>query len=214
MTHELHAPLQTIVSQSDALARELGDANAAAAARHIKDASAELLALVRRADEVSRLAEGEVGSERRDVEIDAFRSDIAAALAPAAERSNNTLQIAIWSEIGVFPIDAENARRCLLCVCENAIEFTRGGVNQLGARRRGDWLEFTIEDTGARLSRDTQAQLHALLRGDVGDAGAHEALGLGLALSAGLARLMRAEISVSGADGRGALFTLRLPLAD
>ena len=213
MTHDLHAPLQTIVHQSETLIHDLGDAGAVSAARQIKEAGDELLTLVRRADEVSRLAEGQIASERVEADLDCFMHDIVLQLTPAAERHGDSIEVAIWSEQGRFRIDADNVRRCLLCVGENAIEFTRNGFIQLGVRHSGDWLEFTIEDTGARLSAEAQAQLRALLRGGSSAADAHEGLGLGLALSAGLARLMRADMSVSSAHGQGAAFTLRVPIA-
>ena len=98
--------------------------------------------------------------------------------------------------------------RVLLNLISNALRFTPpGGRIELRWRALGDAVEIEVSDTGPGIPADRQP--YVFLRGET-DGG----FGLGLSSAVRLARAMGGELSLASAPGRGAAFTLRLPVQD
>ena len=76
----------------------------------------------------------------------------------------------------------------------------------------GRWSEATIEDTGVGIPADQLDRIfEPFVQGDTGYTRAHGGVGLGLAISRRLARMMGGELTARSAAGQGSVFTLRLP---
>ncbi len=110
--------------------------------------------------------------------------------------------------------DSVKLRTVLRNLLTNAVKFTASGAVVVRIARRGAALHFSVRDTGPGISRADLAvifepfrQLHA--------AGARNpgGIGLGLALSRKLARILGGDIEVESQPGKGSTFTLVLPLA-
>jgi hypothetical protein len=101
----------------------------------------------------------------------------------------------------------------LLNVLGNAINYGReNGTVAIEIEREGDTARISVADDGKGLNEEQQAvvfdKFERLGRG--GDGGS----GLGLYISRRLARAMGGDLTVSGAQGEGARFTLSLPALD
>jgi signal transduction histidine kinase len=98
----------------------------------------------------------------------------------------------------------------------NAAKFTKDGQIKLRARRcseaGGDWLVFSVIDTGIGISAEAQARLfQPFVQADASTTRAYGGTGLGLAITRRLARMLGGDVTVKSALGQGAAFTLRLP---
>lgn len=96
----------------------------------------------------------------------------------------------------------------------NAIRYTHQGGLLIGCRKRGQQVLIEVFDTGIGIEptqqREVFREFHQLgnperdrLKG----------LGLGLAITEGLARVLNHEVSLESRPGRGSVFRVRLPLA-
>jgi CheY-like chemotaxis protein/anti-sigma regulatory factor (Ser/Thr protein kinase) len=97
----------------------------------------------------------------------------------------------------------------------NAVRYTERGGVLLACRRRGAdvWLE--VWDTGIGIEpHHRQAIFREFHQLGNSERDRRKGLGLGLAITEGLVRVLGHELTLLSTPGRGSVFRLRLPLAD
>ena len=128
-------------------------------------------------------------------------------------------QRSIRPEIDVEPsdlavlADANRLEQILVNLLANAIDAVEGvGEPRLGlsARREGERVRIEVRDNGPGLSESVLVRLFDPFFTTKDSGGG---LGLGLAISAGIARDFGGSLSALNAEGGGALFVLDLPSA-
>jgi signal transduction histidine kinase len=109
----------------------------------------------------------------------------------------------------------ETPRQILLNLLSNACKFTKEGEVTLRAHKvtnGGQWIEFAVADTGIGMTPEHQAKLFAeFTQADATTAQRFGGMGLGLAITRKLARLMGGDVTVVSEQGKGSVFTVRLP---
>ncbi|WP_323845206.1 hybrid sensor histidine kinase/response regulator [Microbulbifer magnicolonia] len=113
--------------------------------------------------------------------------------------------------------DRHLLRRILQNFLSNALHYTSRGKVLLGARRRGgefgEELEIQVWDTGPGIAPAAQAQIFdEFVRLTSAEGPADKGLGLGLAIAKRSAELLQHPIAVQSCPGRGAMFSIRIPL--
>ena len=96
----------------------------------------------------------------------------------------------------------------------NAVKFSYpGGVVRVTARHVTNTLEIAVSDTGQGIAPDDQATIFEEFRQLHSSGNAqHEGTGLGLSLTRRLVELHGGRIWVSSELGKGATFTIAMPL--
>jgi signal transduction histidine kinase/ActR/RegA family two-component response regulator len=109
--------------------------------------------------------------------------------------------------------DAVLLERILRNLLENSLRYTSRGGILIGLRQRGDSVRLEVVDTGIGIPADMQAKIFEEFR-QVENPGrdASKGLGLGLAIVSRLASLLGTEVQVRSRLGRGARFSLLLPI--
>jgi len=122
--------------------------------------------------------------------------------------------VGAWEGPDLVVVDGVKLKTVLRNLLSNAIKFTReGSVSLQLAVREGD-LEVVVSDTGPGMrSEDLQLIFQPFRQLDGSDTRAYGGIGLGLALSHRLARLMGGSIEVTSEVGVGSTFVLRVPSA-
>ena len=114
------------------------------------------------------------------------------------------------------PGDADRLRQIVWNLLANAVKFTpAGGRIQVRLARSGSGIELQVQDTGDGIDPAFLPHVFDPFRqGDASMTRPHGGLGLGLAIVRHLAELHGGTISADSAGvDRGAVFTLKLPLA-
>ena len=102
----------------------------------------------------------------------------------------------------------------------NSIKFTdRGHVAvKLGISQSHcgqDLLDFQVSDTGIGIAEENLSMVFDPFRqADQSSSRRHGGVGLGMAISKNLAKLMKGDIQVSSQPGEGTQFTFRMPIED
>ena len=112
--------------------------------------------------------------------------------------------------------DAPRVQQILINLVSNALKFTpRGGRISLACSMVGDQVVVSVLDTGPGIPEEKQETIFEpfVQLGRSLTSTSHEGVGLGLAISRGLARAMGGDLKVSSYVGQGSTFTLILPRA-
>jgi len=112
--------------------------------------------------------------------------------------------------------DDERIKQILVNLLSNAVKYTKAGTVSLRVTEELEddlrWLSFTVKDSGIGIMEsDIPKLFEAFAQLDMKQKQGTESVGLGLAISQGLAGAMGGGISVKSTYGEGSTFTLRLP---
>lgn len=147
----------------------------------------------------------------RKFAIGAVISDVVATVQPLLGQHGNTVELSVPDSGLVINCDPVKLRQILLNLISNAARFTTRGVVRLQVERRGETVQFRVQDTGIGMTREqieklfvAFSQLHPTKQAG--------GTGLGLVISQHLCRLMGGDISVESEMGKGSAFTVSLPL--
>lgn len=219
VSHELRTPLTEIIAQTELVMDEadpVKDAPVIAdlapvvlAARHLSGVIDDLL-------DVSRIEAGPTPLNVERFDVVALVDEVAAAVAPAAALSNNTLDVTHSASSGWIRTDRGRLRQILLVLLGNAAKFTSVGKVKLHAGRssgeRGESVVFRVSDTGIGIPSDIQPLLFTpFTQADSSTTRQYGGAGLGLAIAKRNAELIGATLSYESAPGIGTTFTVTVP---
>jgi signal transduction histidine kinase/ActR/RegA family two-component response regulator len=216
LSHELRTPLNAIVGWAEIL-RTSPDAAMTARAVDVIARNAHLEAkLISDILEISRAVAGKTRLELQPVDLRAVVDAALETVRPAA--TAKAVRIDATGDLGNRTVTADAARLQQVAwnLLTNAIAFTpAGGQVSTTVRRVGEWGELTVADTGEGIRSDFLPHVFEPFRQeDSSPARVRRGLGLGLAIARELVRLHGGEVrAASEGPGKGATFTVRLPLA-
>jgi len=211
MSHELRSPLHVIIGYADMLADGRGDAPAAAG--RIRANALELLQLVENTLGVARLASGRLTVQASDFELGPLFDELRESVAALPEAGGPAA--VAWRTAGDLPplrLDRLKLKEIVHNLVSNALKFADGAAVTVSAANDHGRLRIEVRDQGPGIAPDEQMRIFDLFeRGGAGAARAAGA-GLGLYIVRSLAQLMGGDVGLESAPGRGACFTVWLPI--
>lgn len=221
LSHELRTPLNAIIGYSDLLQEGGADRSPteiALDARKINAAGQHLLALVDDVLELSRLESGKLRTVIAPIHAAALIRGVVDQFSPCTQPHDNRIEVAIASDLGEIVSDAGRVRQILFALLSNANKFTQHGLIKVIAKidRHEDQpaLIVTISDTGVGIKPEQQGALFdAFSQGDDSPTRLHGGLGIGLALTNRLCRILGGSLHLRSESPGGTTATVCLPLA-
>ncbi|MBA2682893.1 MAG: sensor histidine kinase [Gemmatimonadaceae bacterium] len=239
VSHELRTPLNAIVGfvelLRDGVYGELNTRQSGPVER-IASSANHLRQLVDQILDLAKIAAGRLDVQWEVIELKAFIVDLTSEIEALRAECGLTLSISISTSLPRVRTDPMHLRQIVLNLLGNALKFTPiggiavrarmvdvanesggGGVNASAAHTplSGTWIALEVADTGVGIARNDQErifeefeQVNAGPRTDSMQRGT----GLGLPISRRLARLLGGELTVVSDLGKGATFTVWLPL--
>ena len=221
VSHEIRTPLNAVLGfihllQDTALSPKQKDYldKAEVSAEHLHGLISDLL-------DFSRIEAGRLELEETQFDPRAAMETLSGILAQRAAEKGLRLTVELDPGLPSAVLgDPLRLGQVLLNLGSNAVKFTGSGQVTLAARlleRAGDWVRlcFEVGDTGIGM---TQAQMAGLFQpftqADESITRRFGGMGLGLAISLRLARMMGGEIEVSSQPGLGSRFSLVLTLPE
>jgi PAS domain S-box-containing protein len=217
LSHELRTPLNAILGWSQLISQgtmrpediqrglEIIDRNARAQNQLIED----LL-------EMSSIVSGKVRLDVHRLDFANVTEAAVESMLPAMQAKGIKLSKAIDRAAGLVCGDVSRLQQIIWNLLSNAVKFTpTGGGIEVTVERVASSVELTVSDTGVGIRHEFLPYVFDRFRqADSSLTRSHGGLGLGLAIVKQLVTLhggtVRAE---SGGEGRGASFSVRLPLA-
>ncbi|MBA1274703.1 ATP-binding protein [Stutzerimonas azotifigens] len=110
--------------------------------------------------------------------------------------------------------DPKRVRQIISNLLSNALKFTLQGQVTLEVRPSGDGVVVLVEDTGIGIPDTVRVRIfQPFVQGNSGVSRQFGGTGLGLALTRQLCQAMQGTLELESKPGRGARFTVTLPLA-
>ena len=216
LSHEIRTPLNAITGLSSLM----DDDNLEKEVRKnysqiITESSDSLLNLIDDILDFSLIEADQLKIAPSAFSLNEFMENVFSAF--AIRMSNENVDLRLLNEVSeedlLFVGDRSRIKQVLDNLLTNALKFTRSGFVVLVARRIDKTIEFCVEDTGPGIPREElELIFETFVKRQVDDAAARRGVGLGLAISKRLARLMDGDLTVESEVGKGSVFTLTLPL--
>ena len=216
VSHELKTPLNGVIGLAEVLARSPLAAGQRQLVSELLASAGRLHGLLSDVLDFSALEAGHVEIALRPFTPAVVVREVGDRCRPAAEAKGlaMTVDIAAGAE-GEAVGDGRRLGQVLAQLLDNAVKFTPAGRISVRLSRETDarW-RLAVSDTGVGFDPGDAERLFAGFEiGDASPTRAHAGVGLGLAICRRLASLMDGHLEATGAPGRGATFTLTLPLA-
>jgi signal transduction histidine kinase/ActR/RegA family two-component response regulator len=218
VSHELRTPLNVLLGWADMLRLGIlaGDRQKRAVESIYENAKLQKQ-LIGDLLDTARILTGKLRIEPTLVNLDQLVEDAANVLLPAAEAKGLVLSVEADAGLDAFVGDAARLQQIVWNLISNAVKFTDAGSVRVTLGRDDERHEATIvvSDTGRGIGEEFLPFVFDRFRQErTGTTRPQGGLGLGLAIARQLVELHGGSIGVEhGADRRGAIFTVRLPLA-
>ena len=165
---------------------------------------------------MSTIISGKVKLDMQRLDLSTVVEAAVESIAPAAQAKGISLRKSIGSCAGPVSGDNNRLQQIIWNLLSNAVKFTpRNGNVDIILERVESHLQLTVKDTGPGIPPDFLPYVFDRFRqGDSSLTRQHGGLGLGLSIVKQLAGLHGGTVHAESAgDGKGASFTVSLPLA-
>jgi signal transduction histidine kinase len=218
MSHELRTPLNAIIGYSEMLeedCEDLGHNDYVPDLRKIHSAGKHLLGLINDILDLSKIEAGRMDLHYEVFDLANTVKSVAGMTQPLSEKNQNIFELKTAKDIGAMNADETRVRQILFNLVSNACKFTEKGTITLDVERRrtehGDWIHFTVSDTGIGMSPEQMKKLFQSFSQVHTPNQKYGGTGLGLAITRRLCQMMGGSIDVDSSPGRGTTFVVRLP---
>ena len=212
VSHELRTPLNGVIGMAEVMAS--GELSPIQRSRLdvLRESGANLLRLIERLLQVTRLERKEVLVDRAVFDPAASAQAMVDQYRPAAQAKGLDLTldcVPTGPRLG----DELHLQQVLDFLIDNAVTYTDRGRVSVEVSPRDGAVRFTIADTGMGIAPELLPRLFdVFVQGDDSITRRFEGAGLGLSICRNLVEAMGGRISVDSELGRGSTFIVDLPL--
>ena len=218
MSHEMRTPLAGIVGIMDLLKTTKLSQKQDRYVQIATSSSTVLLDHINEALNITRIDVGKLELSSQEFNLPELAKTLVEVLEPLSNQKNLDLRLQLANNIeSNFIGDSHRIRQILTNLLGNAIKFTdQGNVNFSITGSDGpetSFVDFIISDTGLGIAPENHQKIfEEFVTITQGDQNQVRGDGLGLHISRKIARFMGGDVMVKSDIGKGAEFTLSLPL--
>lgn len=218
VSHEFRTPLHIIAGYTDLLLQgEFGELpESAVESLHRMAAAGENLSqLVSDLLKYGKLESGVSEATSQWLTTEEIASEIERLATLLLEEKDVRFQSDVELAPEGFVTDGVKLRTILRNLVTNAVKFTTRGTISLRIGQTRDSILFSVSDTGTGIApKDQEIVFEPFRQADGSVTRQQRGIGLGLALSRKLARILGGDLVLESEPGVGSTFTLTLPAAD
>jgi PAS domain S-box-containing protein len=217
LSHELRTPLTPILGWTVMLRAGSLDPNSMRRGLEVIERNVRVQTqLIGDLLDVSRIITGKLRLEARPLDLRPVMEAGVDAVKPSAEAKGVRLGLDVPPDLPQITGDPDRLQQVVWNLVTNAVKFTpEGGQVDVEVRRDATGVHLTVRDTGVGIPPDFLPHVFERFRqADSTSTRAHGGLGLGLSIVRHLVELHGGTVhAASEGEGKGAVFTVKLPLA-
>jgi signal transduction histidine kinase/ligand-binding sensor domain-containing protein/DNA-binding response OmpR family regulator len=217
ISHEFKTPLSIIIASVEMLFKRNGEQPDDIKDIHlsIKHSATRLLFLVNQLMEFRKIeTDHAVLSIQKGNVID-FVNQIMGVYRPLLAKKTIQLNVKMkYAQTEIF-FDFDKLEKIVTNLLTNAIKYTpQNGDISFSIDVSSEAIEFSVKDSGKGLNEIQKEKVFEVFYSEDFSTDLIESSGIGLALTAGLVKLLRGEISVESEQGKGCKFIVKLPFME
>ncbi len=216
VSHELRTPIAIAegnIGNAEFIVQKTGGNYEVAKA--LQQAHDQIMFLSGMINDLSTLSRAERGRLAVDIEsINAYRlvEELAEEYRPHAKEKGLKIRTQLTSDLELLHSSKLYVREILQNLITNAIKYTEKGTVTIGAESKGRGVLFEVTDTGIGISKGDQERIFdKFFRSEDYRTREHNGTGLGLYVTAKLARMIHAEIKLHSVLNKGTTFSIFIP---
>jgi|TARA_R100001244_G_scaffold13397_6_gene15133 PAS domain S-box-containing protein len=211
VSHDLLQPLNAARLFTSALLEQSFGPKAEGLVRSVSTSLDDVENLLSTLVDISKLDAGVIKPDVTAFDLRDLINNIAQEFRQMAMAEDLTLDFVPSSAIVVS--DSQLLARILRNFLTNAIRYTSTGRIMLGCRRQAGHVLLQVWDTGPGIPEDKLTEIFQEFK-RIRPAGSQleKGLGLGLAIVDKISRMLGHEVSVESTEGKGSVFSVRVPL--
>ena len=207
MSHEIRTPLNAIVGFSKIIAETQDPEERKSYYSIVETNNGRLLGLINEILDLSKIESGIMEFDLEPTNLASLCRDILQTLSLRCQPGVKLIFEDSDQDL-IINTDKNRLSQVLNNLIGNAIKFTKQGSIRFGYHHIGDFLEFTVTDTGSGISPDKIRKVFdRFIKGDNFTQGT----GLGLPICKSIIEKMGGSISVESVYGEGANFVFTIP---
>jgi len=217
MSHELRAPLNSILGYAQILQRDPALPPARREAIDVIHRSGKhLVGLIDGLLDIARIEAGKLRLENTELRLPEFLEQIVQMFRPQTALKGLDFRYERAADLPkIVHIDEKRLRQILINLLSNAVKFTQQGEVALRVKHAADMVLFEVSDSGMGIpAADMERIFLPFERSWAAAEQADTGTGLGLTICRMLTNIMGGEITVRSEVGRGSVFALKLFLPE
>jgi signal transduction histidine kinase len=224
VSHELRTPLNSIIGFAELL-EELARSDPGADPKRIRyianilRSGRSLLDMINELLQMAKIEAGRVELSIAPASVSDLVEGLMTVMRPQSEAKRVTLQARVEPDLPTVETDAGKVQQILYNFLSNAIKFSPEGstvtvfAGRLVREDGSPGIRLGVTDEGPGIPEDMQDTVFEKFRQvDASHTRQHSGTGLGLAICRELAGLLGATLGLHSKAGRGATFSVELPL--
>lgn len=220
LSHEIRTPLNGIMGFAELLLEVNQNQLTHDYAKQILDSGEQLLSIIDRILQLSKLQAGTVNVFTETFDPIAMLRSMHPRIQTMSSEAESSVPVVLKvNPASGKPIrinsDQDLIMEVLFYLINNSIKFTETGKITYGLELSGDTLKFYVKDTGIGISPDNIERIFTPFD-QVEDVltKTRRGVGLGIPLSSQIIRLLGSELKVSSQPGKGSTFTFAFPVLE
>jgi len=214
VTHDMRSPLNTVLGFTELLKKTPVDAKQLRYLDTVQKSGDYILKLVNDLLDFAKLEAGKITIEKIPFNPKKLIEDVVAVSLPQPLKSDVKIITEIPQEADqIFLSDPFRIKQILANLITNAYKFTQEGSITITAQVIAKSLKFEVIDTGQGIPKEKQKLIFKeFSQAEETTQRKFGGFGLGLSISKKLTKLLRGNLALVSAPGRGSTFTLSIPV--